>query len=208
MNPDDFGRAWRAESSQTRLDVDADLLLDEVRRDERELVAKLIRRDVIEVGAALLMVPVWLYLGVKLSLPWTWYLMVPALAWVAVTMLRDLTRQIRRRRVESGEPLREWVEKSLAEVRRQIRLLRSVLWWSLLPLGLPGAVFLGQMAWDWRSLGWAMVAVPGVVFAGGAIVFWGVYRMNRDAIRTDLKPRQKELEALLARLGEESPGSG
>ena len=35
MNPDDFKQAWQAQSSQTRLTIDAELLLKEVRRNQR-----------------------------------------------------------------------------------------------------------------------------------------------------------------------------
>ena len=43
-------------------------------------------------ASRLLMVPLWIYMGVKLSLPWTWYLTVPALLWVAGYMLVDRMR--------------------------------------------------------------------------------------------------------------------
>ena len=35
MNPDDFKQAWQTQSSQTRLTIDAELLLKEVRRNQR-----------------------------------------------------------------------------------------------------------------------------------------------------------------------------
>ena len=35
MNPDDFKRAWQTQTSQTRLTIDAELLLREVRRNQQ-----------------------------------------------------------------------------------------------------------------------------------------------------------------------------
>jgi len=207
VNPDDLERAWRAESSQAPLDVDGGLLVEEVRRRDREFSAKLFWRDVREAGVAILLVPVWILMGVTLSPPWTWYLTVPVLAWVGVAMLADLRRHTWRGGETEG-PLREGVERSLAEVRRQIRLLRNGFWGYLLPLGISIMAFLSHLAWQVRSGGWAAVAIPGVVFAGGAVVFWGVYQMNQDAIRKELEPRERELEGLLGRLGEESGGAG
>ena len=87
MNSDNLKEAWMAQTSQTRLTVDADLLLKEVRRNQKAFTASLFWRDLREVGISLLMVPVWLYLAAKHGLPWTAYLMVPALLWIAGFML-------------------------------------------------------------------------------------------------------------------------
>src|SRR5262245_4951695 len=144
MNPDDFKQAWQTQSSQTRLSIDAELLLKEVRRNQQYFTATIFWRDVREVGISLLMVPLWLYLGVKFSLPWTWYLTVPALVWIAVFMLTDRLRH-RRQPPEPGKPLRQRVESSLTQVEHQIWLLRNVFWWYLLPLALSMLAFLGQL---------------------------------------------------------------
>ena len=158
MNPDNLKQAWQTQSSQTRLTIDAELLLEEVRRNQQYFAATIFWRDVREVGTALLLVPVWLYLGVKFSLPWTWYLTVPVLVWVAGYMLADRMRH-RRQPPEPGEPLRQHVESSLAQVEHQIWLLRNVLWWYLLPLALSILAFFGQVTWQVRSGGWLTALV-------------------------------------------------
>ena len=114
-------------------------------------------RDVREIGIALVMVPLWLYLGVKDSLPWTWYLTVPALLWIAGYMLVDRMRH-KRQPPEPDEPLRQCVESSLAQVEHQIRLLRNVHWWYLLPLGISCLAFFGQVAWQDRAGGWGRLS--------------------------------------------------
>src|SRR5262245_18995698 len=128
MDPDSFKQAWQTQTSQARLTIDAELLLKEVRRNQRYFTAMIFWRDVREVGISLLMVPVWLYLGVKHSSPWTWYLTVPALLWIAGYMLVDRMRH-ERQPPEPGDPLRQSVESSLAQVEHQIGLLRNVLYW-------------------------------------------------------------------------------
>ncbi len=204
MNPDDFKQAWQSQSSQTRLTIDADLLLNEVRRNQQSFTATIFWRDVREVGISLLMVPVWIYLGVRFSLPWTWYLAVPALLWVAGYMLADRMRH-QRRPPEQGEPLRQRVKSSLAEVEHQIWLLRNVLWWYLLPLGLSMLAFFGQVAWRERSGGWWTALVASVVVVFVVIVFAGVYWLNQYAVRAELEPRRRELETLLTSLADETP---
>jgi hypothetical protein len=206
MKPDNFQQAWQTQSSHTRLTIDAQLLLKEVRRNQRQFTATIFWRDVREVGTALLMVPLWFYLGVKLSLPWTWYLMVPALVWIAGFMLADRMRH-KRQPPESGEPLRQRVESSLAQVEHQIWLLRNVFWWYLLPPALSILAIFGQIAWELRAGGWwTVLAIPGMV-AMNMIVLVGIYWLNQNAVRSELVPRQQELQTLLASLKDETPAA-
>lgn len=204
MDPDDFQQAWRAQPPEKRLEADAESLLDEVRRKQAEFAAVILWRDVREIGVSLLMIPLWIYLGLTGSLPWTWYLTIPALLWIAGYMLADRKRR-NRRTPEPGEPLRQCAEGSLAQVEQQIRLLRNVHWWYLLPLALPMLAFFGQVAWRTRSGGWWTVLTLFVVVGFVAMVFTGIYWLNLVAVRSDLEPRRRELEALLASLGDETP---
>jgi hypothetical protein len=204
MNPDDIKHAWQTQTSRTRLTIDAELLLKEVRRNEQYLTAMIYWRDFREVGISLLMVPFWIYLGVKQSSPWTWYLAVPALLWIAGYLLVDRTRH-KRQPPEPGEPLLQRVQSSLAQVERQIWLLRRVLWWYLLPLSLPFLAFFAQVTWQERSGGWLTALAASGVIAVGVIAFAGVYWLNQYAVRAELEPRRKELATLLISLEEESP---
>jgi hypothetical protein len=207
MDPDNLKQAWQTQPSKTRLTIDAELLLKEVQRNEQYLAATIFWRDVREVGISLLMMPLWIYLGIRLSLPWTWYLMVPALLWIAWYMLADRRRH-KRQPGEAGEPLRQHVEGSLAQVEHQIWLLRNVLWWYLLPLALPILAFFSQIAWRMRTGGWwtafAFAVINSVVVA---LVFAGVYWLNQYAVRAGLEPRRRELETLLMNLEDETPGA-
>jgi hypothetical protein len=203
MNPDNLQRAWRSQSSPGRLTINAELLLKEVHRNHRFFGAIVFWRDVREVGVALLLVPAWIYLGTTFVLPWTWYLTVPAMIWVASFMLVDRMRH-KRQSPEASDPLFQHVENSLAQVEHQIWLLRNVFWWYLLPLALSVAAFFAQISWEVRGGGWlaALVAVLAAL-AGGAAFAW-VYRLNQDAVRSELIPRREELELLLSSLKEEA----
>ncbi len=204
MNPDNLKQAWQTQTSQTRLTLDAELLLKEVQRNQRSFTATIFWRDVREVGTSLLMVPVWLYMGVRLSLPWTWYLTLPGLVWIAGFMLADRLRH-RQQPSEPGEPLRQRVESSLAQVEHQIWLLRNVVWWYLLPPALSILAFFGQLAWQARLGGWwTALAFTGTVIVALS-VFGGVYWLNQNAVRSELAPRRQELEALLTSLEDETP---
>ncbi len=208
MDPDDLQDAWQTQKSQTRLTIDADLLIAEFRRNEQAFNAMIRARDIREIGVGLFMIPVWLIMGFALSLPWTWYLTVPGLLWIAGYMLVDRKRHKQQPPEPSGPP-RVGVERSLAEVEHQIWLLRNVFWWYLLPLVLPMLAFFAQVSWQMRSRGWwEALAGFGVITASVGIVFGGVYWVNQYAVRSQLEPRRRELEALLASLQDEAPEAG
>jgi uncharacterized membrane-anchored protein len=83
-----------------------------VQRNEQSFNAMIFWRDFREVGVAVILVPLWFYLGAKNSSPWTYYLTVPVLLWVAGFMLVDRMRH--QRQASEGESLRRHVEGSLA----------------------------------------------------------------------------------------------
>ena len=206
MDPDNFQHAWQSHASHVRVTIDAELLLTEVRRNEQYFTAILFWRDVREVGTSLLLAPLWIYLGVKLALPWAWHLTAPVLVWIAAFMLVDRLRH-RRQPPATGEPLRQRVADLLRQVEHQIWLLRSVFWWCLLPLALSMLAFIGQISWHRRSDGWLTVLAMGTVVAVISIIFAAVYWLNQHAVRTSLQPRRQELQSLLASLTDEPPAA-
>ncbi len=64
MDPDNYQQAWQAQTSQTRVTIDADLLLKAVQRNQQELRAAIVFRDLSEIGSSLVLLPVWIVLGV------------------------------------------------------------------------------------------------------------------------------------------------
>ena len=111
------------------------------------------------------MLPLWFYLGITYSLPWTWYVVVPAFIWGAAFLLVDRMRH-KQKPGEPGEPLLESVKESLTQVEHQIWLLRNVFWWYLLPFTIPILVFFAQVTWRVSELvaknWWDVVGVAGI----------------------------------------------
>lgn len=198
MNPDNLQQVWQSQLAGRRLTIHADVLLRHLERSRQNFAGLIFWRDVREVGISLVLVPVWIWIGVAEALPWTWYLCVPALLWIAGFMLVDRVRQ-RRRQPQLGDPLRHCLARSLNEVEHQIWLLRNVVWWYLLPPAIGIAAFFAQCAWQARDSGLAELIMAGVV-AVSALIFVGVYWLNRMAVRQDLEPRRRELLALIANL--------
>ena len=104
MSLDKYQQAWKAESSQVRVTFDADLLSKEVQKSHERFRSLIFWRDVREVGASLVMVPVWFVLGNIIPVPWTWWLTVPVLFWIAGFMLVDRNRHPQTPS-DPGEPL-------------------------------------------------------------------------------------------------------
>lgn len=199
MNPDNLEQVWQSQLLGQRLTINADVLLQQVARNQRHLESLILWRDVREIGLALVMVPVWIWLGVSGSLPWTWYLCIPALLWIAGFMLVDRIRQ-RARKPKPGDPLRQCLTSSLSEVEHQIWLLRNVGWWYLLPPGAAIAAFFAQCAWNAKDGGWAAGLILAGAVAVGALILAGVYWLNQVAVRDELEPRRRELQGLIANL--------
>src|SRR4051794_7768985 len=204
MTADPFQEAWQ---SQPLPAVDTDQLVQEFRRGQQQFAAMIFWRDVREVGICLLLLPVWVGMGVGIGLPWTWYLVIPGLVWIAAFMTADRRYQSRRRALP-GDPLVRGVESSLAEVEHQIWLLRNVHWWYLLPLAIPMLAFFAHTFWQVsrRNIWEAAIATSfATVFVGG--VYTLIYWINQKAVRSTLEPRRQELTSMLQRLSDEPPPS-
>jgi hypothetical protein len=202
MTPDNFQEAWQSQSSQTRVTIAADLLLKEVQRNQEDFQATIMGRDIREVGVSLLMIPLWFFLGAMWSLPWSWYLTVPALIWIAGFILFDRIRQCRQS-IATGEPLVESVRESLTQVDHQIWLLKNIVWWYLLPPTISLLAFFAHATWktsrDWSG------SIPPMLIVVSVYAF--VYYVNQLTVRTQLEPRREELLTLLAGLKDETSGA-
>lgn len=203
MNPDDLQHAWQEQTPSGRSTVDANLLLTELARNDKQFCERLFWRDITEITIGVVLVPVWLVLGYSARLPWTWYLAVPGILWIVGFMVRE---RLRRRRMPAAGALslREQLDLSLAEVRHQIWLLTNVLWWYILPVAIPAFLFVGQVGWNSRIEVWwftaGFLAVEFAILTG--ILVW-IYWLNQQAVRRELEPRRQELQALLASLADE-----
>src|SRR5690606_30644216 len=96
---------------------------------------------------ALVMVPLWFYLGARTAAPWTWYLTVPALIWIIGFMVADRVRH-KQKAGSPGDSLMESARDSLAQVSHQIWLLRNVFWWYLLPFIISLSAFFIQVSFE------------------------------------------------------------
>ena len=206
MNPDKFQQAWKADSTLTRVSVDADLFHAEVQRNQQDFRTTIFWRDVSEVAIALLMIPLWFYLGYHFSLPWSWYLVVPAMIWSAVFIVVDRRRNPQKPN-QPDESVIQCAQNSLLDVEHQIRLLRNVVWWYLLPYSISIMAFFIHVSWMASNAWWEFLVVAtcfGLVLFS---IYGFVYFINQRTVRRKLEPRRKELIALISSLQDETASS-
>lgn len=198
MNPDEVKRIWDAQDNTTRISINPELLLREVRRNEQSFRAKIFWSDVLEVGTAVVMTSIFICWGLA-SNEWPWFVVALSMLWVAAFILIDRVRQRHATRA-LGESLTACAERSLRRVEHRIWLLENVFWWYLLPPGAAIVLLFTCSGWELRDLGWLAEAVLAGILGLCIAVFYGAYRLSQREVRTELRPRQRELENILGGL--------
>ncbi|MEZ6138713.1 MAG: serine hydrolase domain-containing protein [Pirellulaceae bacterium] len=204
MSLDRLQQAWKAESSQGKVTFDLDQLSREVQQSHDAFRSTIFWRDVREVGAALVLIPIWIVMGIGSSSPWTWYLAIPAYLWIAGFILVDRRRHPQLPN-DPSEPLAVNLRKSLAQVEHQIWLLLNVFWWYLLPCCIAAAAYFIHVGWNTTGRWWGAILtslIPGVFVY---FVYFCVYRLNRTAVKKQLEPRRNDLQRLIDQLESDSP---
>jgi hypothetical protein len=199
MDFEDFQKAWQSQDASAKVTIKADVLLNEVRRNQRQFQRTIFCRDVREVSVIALMTVGFLVWGILWQW-WSLYLLSFCCLSVGVFFVVDRLIQ-RRKQPNKNESLQNCIEISLLQVNHQIWLLKNVFWWYLLPPLIGIGAVAGSFVWSQRHLGLAaMIVSAGVYIFTYGFTYGVVYWANQRTVRKELDPRRKELEALLASL--------
>jgi hypothetical protein len=161
-------------------------------------------RDVREAGGSFIMMIVFIILAFVMN---TLSLLFPAAAclFVAVYMVIDRIKlRIRHPYSKQNASLIEAVANSIVHVDHQIWLLKNVLWWYLMPFALGISAFWLWILWQAREVLVVRFFITGC-FVFLFITYYGVYRLNQQAVKKELQPRKEELETLLESISADSP---
>ena len=203
MTFNELQKNWQSQPGNFTLTIDSDILLKQVERNKRNFELTVFWRDFIEVVTAIIMFFFFIGAGFKLKL-WPAFLLALTCLWIAAFMVTDRLIQ-KRRQPKVTEILIDCIKTSLYKVNHQIWLLKNVLWWYLLPLGVGIFVFMSYLAFAVSrngigvSIGWILLFISGyLIFV--FFLYWGIYWLNQRAVRKDLLPRKQELEQILKNL--------
>ena len=203
MELDRYKQAWKSTAGQPKVRIDTELLAQAVQKSHRGFQSTINGRDIREVGVALLLLIYWVYKGLTKTMPWTWWLAVPALVWIAGFILVDRKRHPQRPS-EPGEPLSFYAKEALTQVEHQIWLLRNVFWWYLLPLGISMMAFFIQTSWTRSDSWWDFLLAVASSSLFVFVIYGAIHWMNQYAVQKDLEPRRQDLLKLVKSIESES----
>lgn len=202
MNFEELQKTWQSSSPAATITIDSNLLLKEVRRNQKQFWRTIFWRDTREVGVAILLVIFFIPIGIW-GHDWTYDMLGLVCLGVGTFMVVDRFIQ-RRKRPTANDPLKGCIVRSLHEVNHQVWLLKNVGWWYLLPL--TGGLVIADTVDLWRSNhGWSAWVNFLIMQLVNVLIWLGIYWLNQRAVRKSLIPRREELEGLLSSLDSDSP---
>src|SRR5512133_3968263 len=197
MNPDEMKKLWRSQLTGRRMALDAQILLQQLERNNKDFREMGVWSTVLQVGGSCVLAAFFGWYGYK-DRVWPLFVIAASLVLSAAVLVRHRTRE-RRRRESKLEPVLECVQESIMKVEHEIRLWRSVFWWLLTPLGVGFALFAAFMFWQLREAGWWLLAPAGMAAFWGASL-WGANWVIQRWVTRNLQPRHQELGQLLRSL--------
>jgi hypothetical protein len=202
MTFNELQKTWQKDAGISKLTVDSNVLLREVKRNKEQFASTVFWRDVREVGGCFVIAIFLLYIGMKSNV---WSLYLPALAGIFAGVFMVIDRVIQKKKLpRPSDSLTGCIKISLAQVEHQIWLLRNIFWWYLLPFAIGISLFWGHVGWRIRNDSGAGLIFIGGCFVGLVILYADIYYLNQCAVRKGLMPRKQELELLLKMLTNDS----
>lgn len=205
MELDKYQQAWKSTADQSKVSIDTELLAQAVQKSHRGFQSTTNWRDIREVGISIPLLIYWVYKGLTSSMPWTWWLGVPAIIWVAGFILVDRKRHPQRPS-DPGEPLISYAKEALSQVEHQIWLLRNVFWWYLLPFCISMMAFFVHVSWNTSSSWWEFSFSVFFWSLFVLVIYGAINWLNQYAVRSGLEPRRQDLLKLVTSLESESSG--
>lgn len=188
MNESELKQIWQEQKQTGPSPEDVRQIAQAVLSVDDKFRRKIWWRDVREIGAALIGAVVFGLVGQ------TW------LRWIAVASCIFVAAYIVKSRIAVRVSRKELnvvdrVDQMLHETETQIRLLRSVLWWYLLPC----AVGMFALVLDRPPRHFSL---PSLVISIGVVItgFVVVYRLNQRYAWKSLEPRRARLQKMLSEL--------
>jgi hypothetical protein len=192
MNASDLEFVWRSQPPIKPSPQNIAQIAARVCAEDRKFRRRIWWRDLREIAAALSVAVVFGWVGQS----WLRWVSVASCLFVVAVLLGS--RRVLRPIHETSSVV-ERLHQMIRETETQIGLLRSVLWWYLLPCGVATVAFL----LDRMSLKFSPSHL--LLFAATMCPFYiAVYWLNQRAVRKVLLPRRANLQHALGELEQQS----
>ena len=192
MNASELEQLWRTQRPFEPSSENIAQIAGSVSALDRKFRRRIWWRDLREI-AAVIILAVWFGLSGQTWLRW---LAVASVLFVASWFIRSRIIVRPAREIPS---VTERLQQMIRETETQIHLLRSVLWWYLLPC----AVALFVMVLDSPPRNFSSSQL--LIFVGPVIPFFlAIYWLNQWAVRKKLVPQRENLRHVLAELSQQS----
>jgi hypothetical protein len=200
MNPDELKSIWAQQPGSSigivRLTPE---IIWRLASESARFKRTIFWRDVREWLATIFVAGVFLYaaFGIRDRIDWP---MVAAAIIACLPMTYVAFRRPKNLVPETNPALADHLRDAIANVQRQIELLRSISRWYLAPLAVSAAIVLIDVFFKApTSRAKIFVIIPVLLEAGViAAAFYAVWKMNDYAARKHLEPRLRELKQTLA----------
>ncbi len=194
MTFDDLREQWQESNAQIARQRSRELALVSVCRTVEKTNLTILRRDIIETVAAVVVI---FFFGIAMfSLPsWTAVAGAALIVVWAVFIIYKMNRtRMKNRTRDIDLSVREYYEGEAESIDQQIEMLRSVLWWYLLPafVGV-NLVFIGLSS---------SLLAPAMYFVAVLVLYTYIWWLNQRAVVKDLLPVREKIGALLHELNE------
>ena len=208
MNWNDYEAVWKHQKLPVGVDADLADLKETFEAKQRKMAKGLFARDILEGSTGLLVsgvfANVWWHVGKQ---GWPMAFAIALILGVSGFFVRERIRA-HRLRLGADAPLLAKIEADIAELRRQRHLLLNLWSWYLAPLAAAIVIIGATLARitiikappGFLAALWENPAAVALIIAYVVIVlplcFWGVWTLNRRAVRKQIEPRLEELEKL------------
>ncbi|GAB2532530.1 hypothetical protein [Rufibacter soli] len=191
MLDQDLKNLWQNSPSRESIHVNQTLLLQQVNQEADALARKIKIRDRLEIGVALVMMP--LFGVVAWFIPFALTKLGAALVVVWCGWVVSKLRKARRHGTQDPSlPLDQFLLQYRGYLQRQVQLLKGVLYWYLLPFS--GCMLLFFAGFP---LGARQLLGPGAVVLAMNVL---VYFLNKLAVQKELQPQLDKVNQTLAAL--------
>jgi uncharacterized membrane protein len=195
MNWNDYEAVWKRQELPVGANADLANLRETFETKRRKMAATLFLRDILEASAGV---------AVSIALAFTWWQQKTA-GWpiaLAIILTLGVTGvfikeriRTRRNRLRPDASLLAKLEADITELSHQRRLLLNVWKWYLAPLAAAIAIVVATISYN-RAPWQRDPVFLGCYGLFCALLFWGVWALNRQAVRKQIDPRLAELEKL------------